>query len=225
MLLGTSWWTLVRGADLLERTDNARRAISDRYVKRGALVDRQNRPINVTEGKTGSLTRVYLYPELAPVVGYTHPIFGQAGLEASLDGYLRGLQGNPASLIWWDRLLYGTPPPGLDVRLSIDLNLQTEADQLLGKHKGAIVLMNAETGEILVMASHPSYDPNLLDQQGDSLASNKDAPLLNRATHGSYPPESAERPFVQALLGDSVSIGKADTTTAHASDPCREFPG
>ena len=210
MSLGTSWWTLVRGPDLLERTDNARRSISDRYVKRGALVDRQNTPINVTEGQTGDLTRVYLYPALAPTVGYTHPIFGQAGLEASLDSYLRGLQGNPASLIWWDRLLYGTPPPGLDVRLSIDLNLQSEADHLLGEHKGAIVLMNAKTGEILVMASHPSYDPNLLDQQGNSLSSNKDAPLLNRATHGNYPPESALKPFVQALLGDGVSMGETE---------------
>ena len=98
MSLGTGWWTLVRGPDILNRTDNARRAISDRYVRRGSLLDRKDKPIDETEGETGDLTRVYLYPELAPVVGYTHPIFGQAGLEASLDSYLRGLQGNPASL-------------------------------------------------------------------------------------------------------------------------------
>ena len=207
MSLGTGWWTLVRGPDILNRTDNARRAISDRYVRRGSLLDRKDKPIDETEGETGDLTRVYLYPELAPVVGYTHPIFGQAGLEASLDSYLRGLQGNPASLIWWDRLLYGTPPPGLDIRLSIDLSLQAEADRLLGDHKGAIVLLNAKTGEILVMASHPGYDPNLLDEQGAALASEKDAPLLNRATQGHYPPESALTPFAQALFGESTSVG------------------
>jgi cell division protein FtsW (lipid II flippase) len=207
MSLGTGWWTLVRGTDILNRTDNARRAISDRYVRRGSLLDRENKPINVTEGETGDFQRVYLYPELGPVVGYTHPIFGQAGLEASLDGYLRGLQGNPASLIWWDRLLYGTPPPGLDIRLSIDLTLQTEADHLLGNHKGAIVLLNARTGEILVMASHPGFDPNLLDEQGTKLASEKDARLLNRATQGRYPPESTLTPFAQALFGEGASIG------------------
>jgi cell division protein FtsW (lipid II flippase) len=207
MSLGTGWWTLVRGTDILSRTDNARRAISDRYVRRGSLLDRENKPINVTEGETGDFKRVYLYPELGPVVGYTHPIFGQAGLEASLDSYLRGLQGNPASLIWWDRLLYGTPPPGLDIRLSIDLTLQAEADQLLGDHKGAIVLLNARTGEILVMASHPGYDPNLLDEQGATLASEKDAPLLNRVTQGRYPPESALTPFTQALFGEDTSVG------------------
>jgi cell division protein FtsW (lipid II flippase) len=204
MSLGTGWWTLVRGTDLLERTDNARRSISDRYVQRGSLVDRENSPINITQGETGTLTRVYLVPELAPVVGYTHPVFGQAGLEASLDDYLRGLQGNPASLIWWDRLLYGTPPPGLDVRLSIDLNLQAQADRLLGKHKGAIVLLNAITGEILVMASHPGYDPNFLNEQGDILSKDENAPLLNRATLGRYPPDSALEPFAQALFGRST---------------------
>jgi cell division protein FtsW (lipid II flippase) len=201
MSLGTGWWTLARGTDLLNRTDNARRSISDRYVKRGSLVDRDNTPINITQGETGGLSRYYVVPELAPIIGYTHPVFGQAGLEASLDDYLRGLQGNPASLIWWDRLLYGTPPPGLDVRLSLDLSLQSQADQLLGEHKGAILLLNARTGEILVMASHPGYNPNLLDDLGDELSSDKDAPLLNRATLGRYPPDSALEPFSQALFG------------------------
>ena len=91
--------------------------------------------------------------------------------------------------------------------MSIDLSLQAEADRLLGDHKGAIVLLNAKTGEILVMASHPGYDPNLLDEQGAALASEKDAPLLNRATQGHYPPESALTPFAQALFGESTSVG------------------
>ena len=204
MSLGTGWWTILRNTDLQERTDNARRSISDRYVPRGNLLDRENTPINMTAGQTGDLIRVYMVPELAPIVGYTHPVFGQAGLESSLDNYLRGLQGNPASLIWWDRLLYGTPPPGLDVRLSLDLHLQAEADRLLGDHKGAIVLLNAGTGEILVMASHPTFDPNLLDEQGSTLASDENAPLLNRAAQGRYPPESTLQPFSQAVLERSV---------------------
>lgn len=208
MSLGTGWWALARNADLLNRTDNARRSISDRYVQRGDLLDRENTPINMTEGETGDLIRIYLYPQLAPVVGYTHRVFGQAGLEASLDDFLRGLQGNPASLIWWDRLLYGTPPPGLNVRLSLDLNLQAEADRLLGERMGAILLLNAETGEILVMVSHPGYDPNLLDEQGHALASDEDAPLLNRATQGRYPPESGLEPFASSLLGKSAPVGK-----------------
>ncbi len=217
MSLGAGWWTILRSDDLLNRTDNPRRAISDRYVQRGALLDRENTPINATQGETGNLLRVYLYDPLAPVVGYTHPIYGQAGLEASLDNYLRGLQGNPASLIWWDRLLYGTPPPGLDVRLSIDLSLQREADRLLGEHKGAIVLLNAKTGEILVMASHPGFDPDQLDGQDNALSSDEDAPLLNRATQGGYSPESALGPFSQALFGEKTSIGESERSELYTA--------
>jgi len=132
--LASVWWAVVRAPDLLTRTDNARRSIADRYVPRGELLDRNNQPISITEGESGTYRRNYLYPDLAPITGYTQPVYGQAGLEATLDDYLRGLQGNPPSLIWWDHLLYGTPPPGLDVRLSLSLALQSKADQLLGGH-------------------------------------------------------------------------------------------
>ncbi len=198
----TGWWAVIRGTDLLTRTDNPRRAIADRYVPRGELVDKNNQPINITVGESGSFIRSYLYPDLAPITGYTHPVYGQAGIEASLDDYLRGLQGNPTSLILWNQLLYGTPPPGLDVRLSIDLSLQTVADQMLGEHRGAVILLNAETGEILVMASHPTYDPNTLDESGQMLAQDPLAPLLNRATQGLYPVESALLPLIRAETED-----------------------
>jgi len=196
--LANGWWAVWRGPDLLARTDNARRAISDRYVQRGSLLDRNSTPINLTQGESGSYTRVYSYPDLAPIAGYTHPIYGQAGLEASLDPYLRGLQGNPASLIWWDHLLYGQPPPGLDIRLTIDLDLQSNTDALLGEHAGALVLLNAQSGEILVMASHPTYDPNKLDEEGDSLAQDPGAPLLDRAGQGLYPLGMVPTPFLFA---------------------------
>jgi cell division protein FtsW (lipid II flippase) len=201
------WWTLYRGQDLLSRTDNARRAIADRYVPRGRLLDRNNQPFVVTQGVSGSYKRVYLYPELAPILGYTHPIFGQAGLETTLDEYLRGLKGNPSSLIWWDHLLYGTPPPGLDVRLSIDLSLQTKADQLLGGHTGAVILMNAKTGEILAMASHPTYDPNKLDEEGDDLSANTSSPLLNRATQGLYPIGTSQLPLIRSKYAEGTPTG------------------
>lgn len=198
----TAWWAIIRGPDLLTRTDNPRRAIADRFVPRGELVDRNNRPINITEGQSGSYIRSYLHPSLGPIIGYTHPVYGQAGLEARLDGYLRGLQGNPTSLILWNQVIYGTPPPGLDVRLSLDLNLQNRADQLLGLRRGAIILMNAETGEILAIASHPTYDPNKLTEEGEALAQNPYSPLLNRATQGLYPIGTAGLPFIRAGFGE-----------------------
>jgi hypothetical protein len=48
-------------------------------------------------------------------------------------------------------------------------------------------LLNAHSGEILVMASHPGYNPNQLDEQWNNLLLDQDAPLLNRVTQGSYP--------------------------------------
>lgn len=201
--IASAWWAVIRAPDLLTRTDNARRSIADRYVPRGNLLDRNNQVITITIGKSGSYIRDYVYPDLAPITGYTHPVFGQAGLEGSLDEYLRGLQGNPSLSIWWNQLLYGTPPAGLDVRLSIDLTLQTRADELLGDHKGAIILMNAQTGEILVMASHPVYNPNNLDAEGQILVQDPNAPLINRATQGLYYAGTSITPLTQTRFGDT----------------------
>jgi cell division protein FtsW (lipid II flippase) len=215
--LVNGWWAIVRGPDLLTRSDNPRRALSDTYVTRGSLLDRNNTPINQTTGTTGSLTREYLYPDLAPITGYTHPVYGQAGLEATLDDYLRGEAGNSAMLVWWNHLLYGQPPAGLDVRLSIDLDFQATADRLLSNHRGALVLVNASSGEILAMASHPTYDPNLLDEIGDDLSSDEDSPLLNRATQGSYPLSAELGALVQATPETIIRVPVAETEPGYAS--------
>jgi cell division protein FtsW (lipid II flippase) len=186
--LTAGWWSLVRGPDLLSRTDNPRRAIADRYVKRGAILDRHEQPLSQSTGQPGEYVRQYTYPALGPLVGYTDPAYGQAGLEASLDPYLRGLQGYPTLTTWWEHLLYGQPPPGLNVRLSIDLGLQTKADQLLAGHKGALVLLNAGTGEVLAMSSSPTFDANTLATDWESLVNDPNSPLYDRAAMGLYPP-------------------------------------
>lgn len=193
-----AWWAAWRGPDILERTDNARRSIADRYVKRGSLLDRHETPINLTEGTAGDYLRKYQYPALGSVIGYTNPVYGQSGLEASLDSYLRGLQGNPARSIWWDHIVYGQPPPGLNVRLSLDLDLQRRADELLGDAMGAVILINASSGEILAMASHPTFDPNQLETQASTLLKDPNSSLLDRAAQGMYPPGRALQPFYQA---------------------------
>jgi len=186
------WWTYVRGPALLTRTDNPRRSIADRFVERGNLLARDGTPLTATQGQPGEYARRVLAPSLSSVVGYNHPVYGQSGLEASLDPYLRGTQGYDALTIWWHHLLYGQPPPGLDIRLTLDLELQRAADELLQEHTGALILLNAETGEIIVMASHPTYDANTLDDQWDALIQDPHAPLINRVTQGSYPTGNLE---------------------------------
>jgi len=200
--LANGWWAVVRGPDLLTRADNPRRIIEDSYILRGRLLDRTNTVINTTEGETGSYIRVYEYPDLASVIGFNHPIYGQTGLEASLDEYLRGLKGNPASAIWWNHLLYGMSPDGLDVRLSIDLYLQYRTDELMFGHRGAAILLNAANGEIFVMSSQPTFDPNRLNEIGLQLNKDAEKPLINRAAQGLYPIGSLVDPFANALNSD-----------------------
>lgn len=202
--LTNGWWAIVRGPDLLTRPDNPRRVIEDRYVSRGMLLDRANEPINSTEGTRGSYQRVYQYPDLAPVTGYNHPIYGQSGLEASLDEYLRGLRGNPAATIWWNHLLYGMAPKGLDIRLSVDLALQAHADTLMTDQRGAVILLNAQSGEVLVMSSHPTFDPSHLNEFGAELNKDPDKPLINRAAQGLYPTGTMLQPFEQILFGNKI---------------------
>lgn len=180
------WWSIYRWPALIDRLDNPRRSISDRYVQRGSIVDRNDVPINFSEGSIGHISRSTSYPALSLTAGYSHPAFGQSGLEASLDDPLRGLSGYPQSTILWERFLYGQPPSGLDVRLTIDLELQESVDEILAQTRSALVLINAQNGEILVIASHPHLDPNTLSEDWDELIIDELAPLLNRATLGQY---------------------------------------
>ena len=193
-------WTYVRGPDLLERTDNARRAIADRYVRRGDILDRENIPLVSTQGAIGDYARVYHYPVLGSLVGYSHAVYGQSGLEASLDPYLRGLRGPSELQVWWNHLLYGQPPDGVDIRLSLDLEMQQKADELLGDHAGALVLLNAGNGELLALASHPTYDPTQLEEIWPELVNDTNSPLLNRTLQGQYQPGTALGPFLLAAL-------------------------
>lgn len=211
LAIANAWWAVWRGPDLLQRTDNARRSIDDRYVKRGSLLDRNGTSIDFTLGKIGDYSRNYGYPDLASITGYTDPVYGQAGLEATLDPYLRGLQGNPARSIWWNHLVYGEPPPGLDVRLSIDLDLQAHADALLANNAGAVVLLNAESGEILAIASHPTFNPNQLDQQATALLKDPQSPLLDRATQELFPAGAAMQNWLLRIdLPANPSTGSAE---------------
>ncbi len=202
--LASGWWAVARGPDLVTRRDNSRLFIEEQYVPRGAILDRSNSVITTTIGETGSYSRQYIYPDLSPISGYSNYTYGLSGLEATLDGYLRGLDGTPTINIWRDHLLYGMSPAGLDVRLSIDLNLQSRADELMNGQNGAVIVLNAQSGEILVMASHPTYDPNNLSEIAEDLLNDPDKPLINRAASGLYPTGSALEPFAKMLYNNST---------------------
>jgi cell division protein FtsW (lipid II flippase) len=202
LALVLGWWTIYRAPALTERTDNARRGLAALYSRRGSIYDGQDRILAQSVGERGSYQRHYPYPESAPVVGYDSLRYGQAGIERFMDEPLRGMAYYDPWAIWWQHVLTGMPPPGLDVSLTLDAKLQELAQDALGDQRGTVVLIDVAQGEILAMASSPSYDPNRLEEEWALLVSIPGSPLIQRATQGSYQPGTALAPFLLAWAED-----------------------
>lgn len=185
------WWGIIRADTLLVRNDNPRRFISDQYVQRGKILDRNNTIIAETIGESGNLQRVLHYPTLSSIVGYTNSNYGQGGLEASLDSILRGVEDNDPSKVILSRLLTAQYPVGADIRLSLNINLQSVADDLLAGQTGALVMLNAESGEVMVLSTAPTFNANSLEENWETWKQDSTAPLLDRATQGQYPTGNA----------------------------------
>jgi len=134
-------------------------------------------------------------------------IVGQEGLESTYDRYLRGQDGyrevEVDSRGRIQRELSVAPPqPGQDIVTTIDLDLQLTAEEQLRNSpnkRGVIVVMEPQSGEILVMASYPTFDPNLFSQrigtpegrkEANALLRDPTTPMFNRAIRGRYPPGS-----------------------------------
>lgn len=202
-ILVNGYITIWQGKELILRAENPRWSIYDRYIPRGSLVDSNEEPLVETIGESGSYARQILHVPLSNTIGYTNAVYGQSGLEASLYAYLRGLTGLPYQTIWWHQRLYNQPPPGLDIKLTVNLPLQKAADQLMQGTNSAVVLMNAMTGEIYVIASYPYFDASTLDADWSSLVSDSSSPLLNRATQGAYPLGTASIPILLAGIAEN----------------------
>ncbi len=101
---------------------------------------------------------------------------------------------------------------GNDLVLNLDANLQHVAAQAFGEHRGALVAIKPNTGEVLALLSLPGFDPNRFVDGIDSaiwqaLNTSEDHPLNNRAVQGVYPPASTFKPFM-ALA--ALELGKRD---------------
>jgi peptidoglycan glycosyltransferase len=115
-----------------------------------------------------------------------------------------------------DRLLHRYPP-GSDVTLTIDLQLQRVADAALGRSTGAIVALNGRTGEVLALASHPYFDPNELDDQWARLSEDPAQPFVGRALEGQYVPGSVFK-IVTASAAIDLGLVQADRSHHHEAD-------
>lgn len=144
-------------------------------------------------------------------------IVGKGGVERNYDDILRGIPGQEALEVdargrRVRSLETVTAKPGAKLNLTIDLAAQREALSLLGEHgyKGAIVALDVRTGEVLVLASSPTFDNNPLawgvsSQEWSLLMDNPDKPMFNRAIAGAYPPASTFKVLIAiAALGEGV---------------------
>lgn len=163
--------------------------------------------------------RLYPEPDISYLVGYYNPTnYGVVGLEASFDRYLSGEEALDPLFEQQRRLLH-RPVVGNDLHLTIDPVLQSVATDELGERKGAVVLLDAQTGAILAMVSYPHIDPQQLSfdpyvedwgvESGrirdyyQSIIADPDTPLLLRATQGLYPPGSTFKTVTTAAALDT----------------------
>lgn len=113
------------------------------------------------------------------------------------------------------RILSRTPPvSGNTLVLSIDAKLQDIAEQAFGEHRGALVAIDPNNGEVLAFVSKPGYDPNLFIDGIDTeswkeLNQSPDHPLNNRVLRGQYPSGSTIKPFM-ALAGLYYNVREPD---------------
>ena len=149
---------------------------------------------------------------------------GKQGIESYYEKYLRGEKGKEILLRdahgrikgrYLDGAMDVAPIPGKNLKLSLDIELQQLAERLLENKIGSVVAIEPSTGEVLCMASSPTFDPQILvgRQRGENhklLSKDKQKPLLNRAIQGTYPPGSTFKTS-QALTYLHEGIISAET--------------
>jgi len=139
---------------------------------------------------------------------------GKAGLERVHDMALRGKGGSSqVEVNAYGRVIRELErregEPGAEVRLTIDMGLQHTVSKRLADESAAAVVMDVHTGEVLAMASSPSYDPNAFNKglstaEWKELIGNPRAPLTNKAIAGRYAPGST---FKMAVLLAALEKG------------------
>jgi penicillin-binding protein 2 len=191
------------------------------------------------------LSRIYpLDRDFAHVVGYVGPVsdrdlaaldqpdpvlripqfqIGKIGVERWKEDLLRGAAGtkrievNAVGRVMRE-LERQEGAPGADIRLTIDAGLQNFAQARLGEESAAAVVMDCETGDLVCIASSPSFDPNLFvrgisHRDYAALTDHDHRPLANKTVSGAYPPGSTFK-MVTALAALEAGVITTQTTVS-----------
>lgn len=157
---------------------------------------------------------------------------GQAGFEAAFEEYLHGVDGWRMDTVNQDGTLVSSeylvePKAGSNVQVTIDIVLQGIAEESLARHMeelrnnenpnadgadaegAAVVAMDPNTGQVLVCASYPTYDPSTYFENYNEILKDPLTPLFNRALDATYPPGSVYKPVMVVAAIDSGLINSA----------------
>lgn len=189
-----SYFMIFKSEKVINNAYNKRDTLFTERIVRGTIYDRNREKLAYTKiDEDGTETRVYPYDNLfAHAVGYCGQ--SQTGIESIGNFYLLRSNAFLGERIFKD--ITGEKNIGDNVLTTLDTRLQQTAYDALGNNRGAVVVLNPKTGEILAMVSKPDYDPNqitkLLSDLEDKTASGEEegSVLYNRATQGLYPPGS-----------------------------------
>ncbi len=204
-----------------EVISNPRLTANKLESERGRIFDRNGTVLADTQQVDGEYIRTWPVPAAWGVTGYYSPVmYGSTGLEATHEQELSG-QAGTNSIKTTIKDLLGMPQTGADLHLTLDADLQQQAMDLLGDSTGAVVVLDIQTGETLVLASNPVYDPNRLFTAGNdpeaaaywnSLLEDPETPLVTRANIGLYTPGST---FKTVTAGIAIEEGYAEPDSVY----------
>lgn len=183
-----SYFNVVKSRDVIRSPYNPRLdSYADRVV-RGMILDKSGKILAQTNvAGDGTETREYPYGSMfAHVVGYADQ--GKSGIESVANFEL--LTSNAFFVEKLFTEFQDKKNIGDNVVTTLDVTLQQAAYNALGNSKGAVVVIEPSTGKILTMVSKPDFNPATVSSNWESLNSNEESVLLNRATQGLYAPGS-----------------------------------
>jgi len=202
-----TYFEMVVGPQIISNGGNKRVWAQRNDVLRGTIYDRDMRALTKsTKVSSDVQKREYTYGALfAHALGYLDVKYGVTGLERKYDDQLisSSIQDTITNFIKYKGKL--PEKVGNSVITTLDYQVQKKAYDALGSNRGAVVVLNPKTGEIMAMVSKPSFDPNSLDEDWASINSNKGKPLINRATSGLYPPGSTFKVITASCAIENIS--------------------
>ena len=210
----TSYWAVFDADALKDKRVNKRPLLEQQQIRRGRILADDGTVIakSIPKGHGTALRYVRRYPEgglYGHPIGYSFVEKGDSEFEKSHNDELVGNENEFASII--DELA-GKAQEGDDIVSTIDPPAQELAMQELSQQgAGAVVALAPRTGKVRVMASFPPYDPNGIPEDLSQLSTDANAPLVDRATQGQYPPGSTYKVVTAAAGLDSGTI-TPDTT-------------